>query len=442
MAPPPQSRLSKAQEAWFAAKQASGKQADNLQEASRRRPSFSDDAQAPSQPPYSRQLLLQALKTCDPAPRPRLSSEAASAAASAFKAPRWSAPTPGQTPAGTPALGPLYTPSGTPAMLPSPPPLMLTEKLVERPSRKRAPRWSSYDTPASTPTYAPESTPEASPIMGSAMAPYSLEPSPSLECSTPSSSEATGNRSRTLTDENKFMQPLAQHAEQSPEGGRGLRVEAPEFVPGAAMSDYTSVPVLPLPAVAASPRWAAAAFATSAAMSCENDPRPPSQVPGTIEWCLRQMGAMPDVPFVVLDMENCPVIMRQGNYKVRMQIEKYFAMATIAGNTKLRSLMDAEGWVALQDIVYGDRTLGVDVAGAADALRFSENLEVSGDGHSVRIRCSAVRKAFPRICAESSPAAMGGDELSDELALPEVLSPDDATPKAASSDTEMSDISV
>jgi len=91
--------------------------------------------------------------------------------------------------------------------------------------------------------------------------------------------------------------------------------------------------------------------------------------------------------------------------EAQKQIEYYFSVTNICHDMYLRSLMDEEGWVKLEDIVKFNKlkALSVDVPGAADALSESQALEMSADGLSVRIANVALRDAFPWAPYTSTP---------------------------------------
>lgn len=98
--------------------------------------------------------------------------------------------------------------------------------------------------------------------------------------------------------------------------------------------------------------------------------------------------------------KRLPVAVGSGEEKeatVHRQIEFYFSVGNICHDQYMRSLMDEEGWVDLEDLAKFPRlrSLGVDVPLAAAALRGSLSVELSPDGKRVRMASPTLRQAFP-----------------------------------------------
>jgi len=109
--------------------------------------------------------------------------------------------------------------------------------------------------------------------------------------------------------------------------------------------------------------------------------------------------------------------------KVRKQIEFYLSATNIGHDLYLRSLMDADGWISLEEILKFPkmRSLGVSAADALVACSKSSSVEVEHDRQCVRIANEALREAFPHIDPSAvKPAGgfiVGGN---DAAAVPSV----------------------
>lgn len=91
--------------------------------------------------------------------------------------------------------------------------------------------------------------------------------------------------------------------------------------------------------------------------------------------------------------------------RVRKQIEFYFSSSNLGSDEYLRSLMDAEGWIELGQLVKFPRlkSLGVSVQMAAALLLGSAVVEVSSDGRHVRHSNAILREVFRSAPKEKAP---------------------------------------
>jgi len=96
--------------------------------------------------------------------------------------------------------------------------------------------------------------------------------------------------------------------------------------------------------------------------------------------------------------------------KVRKQIEYYFSVHNICHDVYLRSLMDENGWVKLEDLVRFPRlcSLTSDAAVAASAVAGSAHLDVDKNDNRIRIKKKSLRDAFPRAPEGAHRGAMLG----------------------------------
>lgn len=107
--------------------------------------------------------------------------------------------------------------------------------------------------------------------------------------------------------------------------------------------------------------------------------------------------------------------------QVRKQIEFYFSTSNLGHDEYLRSLMDAEGWIELGQLVKFPRlkTLGVSVQMAAASLVGSTCVEVSSDNRRVRHPNAILREVFqsaPKEKASDIPKhGMAASGLSTEV---------------------------
>lgn len=97
---------------------------------------------------------------------------------------------------------------------------------------------------------------------------------------------------------------------------------------------------------------------------------------------------------------------RPQDIEARKQIEYYFSVRNISHDFYLRSLMDEEGWVSLEEITNFPKIqrLGVDADAAANVLRSSTTVQLSKDSKNVRIASSVLRQAFPKASADGHNA--------------------------------------
>lgn len=97
---------------------------------------------------------------------------------------------------------------------------------------------------------------------------------------------------------------------------------------------------------------------------------------------------------------------RPQELEARKQIEYYFSVGNISHDFYLRSLMDEEGWVSLEEITNFPkiRRLGADAAALANVLRSSTTVQLSKDSKNVRIASSVLRQAFPKASADGHKA--------------------------------------
>lgn len=108
--------------------------------------------------------------------------------------------------------------------------------------------------------------------------------------------------------------------------------------------------------------------------------------------------------------------------QVRKQIEFYFSTGNLGHDEYLRSLMDAEGWIQLGQLVKFPRlkSHGVSVPMAAASLGGSTCVEVSPDGKRVRHSNAILREVFQPMPKETKPAdslkhGMSASGLSTEV---------------------------
>jgi len=101
-----------------------------------------------------------------------------------------------------------------------------------------------------------------------------------------------------------------------------------------------------------------------------------------------------------------PAAARPQDVEAKKQIEYYFSLRNISHDFYLRSLMDEEGWVSLEEITNFPKIqrLGVDAAAAANVLRSSTTVQLSKDAKKVRITSSVLRQAFPKASADAHNA--------------------------------------
>jgi len=96
--------------------------------------------------------------------------------------------------------------------------------------------------------------------------------------------------------------------------------------------------------------------------------------------------------------------------QVRTQIEYYFSLKNMAKDWYLRSLMDVEGWISLDDIMQFPKTLQLCMTSkeAAAALVGSPIVEVTWDSPPrARLRNAEHRATFPRVELELDSAFTG-----------------------------------
>jgi len=96
--------------------------------------------------------------------------------------------------------------------------------------------------------------------------------------------------------------------------------------------------------------------------------------------------------------------------KVKKQIEYYFSVNNICHDAYLRSLMDENGWVHLEELVRFPRlcALTSDASVAASAVAGSAHLEVDQSERRIRIKKKSLRDAFPRAPEGAHRGAMLG----------------------------------
>jgi len=184
--------------------------------------------------------------------------------------------------------------------------------------------------------------------------------------------------------------------EQVEDGFAGsLRAEAPEFVPGSQPSKVSTSASGICPDIAAVIREARVAAqthqATLNALTAGN-----LAVFGLVE-----SEPMPQTHTNDQDDEEA---------KVRKQIEYYFSVHNICHDVYLRSLMDENGWVKLEDLVRFPRlcSLTSDAAVAASAVAGSAHLDVDKNDNRIRIKKKSLRDAFPRAPEGAHRGAMLG----------------------------------
>jgi len=184
--------------------------------------------------------------------------------------------------------------------------------------------------------------------------------------------------------------------EQVEDGLAGsLRAEAPEFVPGSQPTTVSMSAGSTGPDIAAVIREARVAAQTHQAT-------------------LNALTARNLAVFGLVDSE--PTQQTHTNdkddeeTKVRKQIEYYFSVGNICHDVYLRSLMDENGWVKLEDLVRFPRlcALTSDAAVAASAVAASAQLEVDTSERRVRIKKKSLRAAFPQAHEGTHRGAMLG----------------------------------
>jgi len=174
-----------------------------------------------------------------------------------------------------------------------------------------------------------------------------------------------------------------------------LRAEAPEFVPGSQPTTVSMSAGSTGPDIAAVIREARVAAQTHQAT-------------------LNALTARNLAVFGLVDSE--PTQQTHTNdkddeeTKVRKQIEYYFSVGNICHDVYLRSLMDENGWVKLEDLVRFPRlcALTSDAAVAASAVAASAQLEVDTSERRVRIKKKSLRAAFPQAHEGTHRGAMLG----------------------------------
>lgn len=139
-------------------------------------------------------------------------------------------------------------------------------------------------------------------------------------------------------------------------------------------------------------------------------------------------GEIPSWPFE-MEMDSMPAVsqdagivkIREG--QARKQVEFYFSPQNIGRDTFLRSKMDHDGWVSLQEIVQFPRVsrIGFDAQGVAASLLGSKIVEVSWDSPPcVRMRHASDREAYPRVEPAPLPSTLDANA--------EAYWPEDGTP--------------
>mmetsp|Transcript_75934 Transcript_75934/g.210827 ORF Transcript_75934/g.210827 Transcript_75934/m.210827 type:complete len:440 (-) Transcript_75934:298-1617(-) len=112
-------------------------------------------------------------------------------------------------------------------------------------------------------------------------------------------------------------------------------------------------------------------------------------------------------PSAASEVYTLPPLITQAmiDSQIRAQIEYYFSAPNLGHDIYLRSLMDSQGWVGLDEIVNFPRLrhYGLDAKSAAAVMFCSYVVEVSwGTPPKIRLRSSDLRDAFPHVDLPSS----------------------------------------
>lgn len=132
---------------------------------------------------------------------------------------------------------------------------------------------------------------------------------------------------------------------------------------------------------------------------------------------------------------------------LKNQVEFYFSVDNLCSDLFLRSNMDADGWVSLNIIIEFKkmRQLGGSAQEVATALAGSENIEVSADSKSIRLKDGKLRENFRQVPTEyvsksptSKSQGLGLDDSGKGLlddsdkGLPPPMSPEKEDSKSCS----------
>lgn len=179
----------------------------------------------------------------------------------------------------------------------------------------------------------------------------------------------------------------------SSDGFKGLRADAPDFVPCSVPTAASSPDLVPVDGT-----WVPEVSVWSEAMPPEMHVAGAAHIEAVlnaqrfaeVEAAKHQPATTSDAADVLEPPKDVNALeARQG--EVLKQVEYYFSAANVVQDTYLRSLMDQDGWVDLQALVQFPRLqkLGATAENAPDALLCSLEVEVCSERTHVRQRCTA-----------------------------------------------------